>query len=338
MGKRVNPALVGAFIIGAVALLVVAITLLGSGRLFRRRHIQVLFFESNVNGLRVGAPVKFHGVEIGSVYRVLLILSRYPLRANVPSTIRVPVLIEVDERKIVTIGGKVDLNDPRTLKSLIDAGLRGQLAMESLLTGMLYVDLDMYPGTPANFALPPDSAFGEIPTRRTDFEQAQESVERMVAKLSHSDFPAVIRSVAQMTDSIRTLVQSPQLQAKLDRVQRATKSLDAAAQSAGRMTDAIRTQVVPVSQSLRGASDNTAETMQQVRTAVAAAQQAFVEAQAAFGKAKITLDPASPITYQLNEALEEISGAARSTRELADFLERDPSAVIRGRAVSQNGR
>jgi paraquat-inducible protein B len=297
----------------------------------------VLFFETNVNGLRVGAPVKFHGVEIGSVDRVLLSLSRLP-RANAPSTIRVPVLIEVDERKILTIGGKVDLNDPSTLKSLIDAGLRGQLAMESLLTGMLYVDLDMYPGTPANFALPPDSAFQEIPTRRTDFEQAQDSLERIVAKLSHSDFPAMIRSVAQMTDSIRTLVQSPQLQATLDRVQRAAKSLDAAAQSAGRMTDAIRTQVVPVSQSLRGASDNTAETMQQVRTAVAAAQQAFVEAQAAFAKAKVTLDPASPITYQLNKALEEISGAARSTRELADFLERNPSAVIRGRAVSQNGR
>jgi paraquat-inducible protein B len=62
------------------------------------------------------------------------------------------------------------------------------------------------------------------------------------------------------------------------------------------------------------------------------------EAQAAFAKAKVTLDPASPITYQLNKALEEISGAARSTHELADFLERNPSAVIRGRAVSQNGR
>jgi paraquat-inducible protein B len=64
MGKRVNPAAVGAFVIGAVALVVVATTLLlGSGRPFRRRHIHVLFFESSVNGLRVGASVKFHGVD-----------------------------------------------------------------------------------------------------------------------------------------------------------------------------------------------------------------------------------------------------------------------------------
>ena len=65
---------------------------------------------------------------------------------------------------------------------------------------------------------------------------------------------------------------------------------------------------------------------------------AFVEAQATFVEAKAILDPASPLTYQLNKTLEDISGAARSTRELADFLQRNPSAVIRGRAASQDGR
>ncbi len=339
MGNRVNPALVGAFMIGAVALVVVAITLVGSGRIFRHRHIYVLYFQSNVNGLRVDAPVKFHGVEIGSVYRILLSLNQleYAVRANNPSMIRVPVQIELDETKIISRGGKVDLDDPRTLKRLIDEGLRGQLAMESLLTGLLYVDLDMHPGTPAHFELAPNSPFQEIPTRPTEFEQVQHGVSKVVTKLSQIDFPAAVQSMVQMTDSIRTLAQSPQLQATIESFHRATKSLDAAAQSARRMTDAITTQVGPVSQSVRGASDNTAETMRQARTAVAAVQQAFVEAQAAFAEAKAMLDPASPITYQLNQALEEITDAAHSTRELADFLERNPSALIRGRP-SQDGR
>ena len=341
MAKRANPALVGGFIIGAVVLVVVAIVLLGSGQLFRRRHIYVLYFRSNVNGLRVDAPVKFHGVEIGSVYRILLSLTQlqYSINSNNPTVMRVPVLIELDERKIVSRGGQsLNLDDPQTLTRLINAGLRGQLALESLLTGVLYIELDMHPGTPAHFVLPPNSTFREIPTQPTEFEQVQQGVTKVVAKLSQVDFPAVLSSMMQMTEAIRVLVQSPQLQQTIARLDRATKSLDAAAQSAQRMADTIRGEVGPLSRSLHGASENTAEAMRQARTALAAAQQAFIEAHAAFTQAKLVLDPASPLTYQLNKTLEEITGAARSTRELADFLQRNPSALIRGRAMSQDGR
>src|SRR5579885_3334368 len=341
MARRVNLAAVGAFVVAAVVLVVIAITLLGSGTLFRHRHLYVLYFQSNVNGLRVDAPVKFHGVEIGSVYRILLSLAQLQsvVGTRNPAVMRVPVLIELDERKIISRGGKaLDLDDPRTLKRLTDAGLRGQLSMERLLTVLLYVDLDMHPGTPAHFVLPPNSTFQEIPTLPTEFEQFQQGLGKVVARLSQVDFPAMVQSMVQMTDSIRSLVQSPQLEATLDRLRQATKSLNEAAQSAKRMTDAIKSEVVPLSHSLRGASDNTAETMRQARAAMISAQKAFGEAQAAFTEARIILDPASPLTYQLNKTLEDISGAARATRELAEFLQRNPSAVIRGRAASQDGR
>jgi paraquat-inducible protein B len=336
-----NPALVGAFVLGAVALVVIAVTLLGSGRLFRRQHLYVLYFQSNVNGLNVGAPVKFRGVEVGSVDRILLSLNQLEnaVRTENPSIIRVPVLIEIDERKIVSRGGRsLDLDDPRTLKRLIAGGLRGQLSMESLLTGLLYVDLDMFPGTPAHFVLPPNATFQEIPTRQTEFEQVQKQLGEVVAKLSQIDFPAVVQSMVEMTDSIRDLVNSPKLQATINQLESTTRSLDMAAQSAQRMADTIRTQVGPLAQSLRGASDNATQTLRQAQTAMAAAQQAFVQADATFKEARTLLDPTSPITYELHKTLEDISGAARSTRELADFLSRNPNAILRGRPVSQDGQ
>ncbi|HSU89803.1 MAG TPA: MlaD family protein, partial [Sporolactobacillaceae bacterium] len=72
MGKRVNPALIGTFVLGAIGLIVTAVVIFGSGRLFRKSHEFVIYFGGDINGLRVGAPVKFKGVEIGQVKKIRL--------------------------------------------------------------------------------------------------------------------------------------------------------------------------------------------------------------------------------------------------------------------------
>ena len=72
MNKKISPTLIGVFVVGAVALIVIAILVFGSGRLFRQSRDFVLYFDNSVNGLRVGAPVKFKGVEIGQVKRIKL--------------------------------------------------------------------------------------------------------------------------------------------------------------------------------------------------------------------------------------------------------------------------
>ena len=44
-----------------------------------------------------------------------------------------------------------------------------------------------------------------------------------------------------------------------------------------------------------------------------------------------TLEPASPVLYRMNKTFDDVSGAARAIEELADYLRRNPSALIRGR-------
>ena len=139
MNKKISPTLMGAFVVGALALLVIAIIALGSGRLFRKTYEFVLFFQGSVNGLNVGAPVKYKGVEIGSVADILLQLEKVE-----PG--RIPVIIELDAKKLAGRGFRGNLLvDPDELQRAIDQGLRGQLQMESLLTGVLYVAVDLYP-------------------------------------------------------------------------------------------------------------------------------------------------------------------------------------------------
>jgi paraquat-inducible protein B len=67
MSRQANPALIGGFILGAILLLVVGLVLFGSGRYFQDITTAVLYFEGDVQGLNVGAAVKFRGVKIGEV-------------------------------------------------------------------------------------------------------------------------------------------------------------------------------------------------------------------------------------------------------------------------------
>ena len=112
MNRRVSPTLIGAFVLGAVLLAVMAVVLIGSGRYFRRTSPFVLYFPGSVNGLRVGAPVKFRGVEIGSVEDIRLQLQRGP------ECIRIPVIIGIDPEKITSLGGsETILNSPAEYQS-----------------------------------------------------------------------------------------------------------------------------------------------------------------------------------------------------------------------------
>ena len=58
--------------LGGLALAIASVVVLGSGHFFKEQHLFALYFSSDVNGLKVGAPVKFRGVLIGSVTAVLL--------------------------------------------------------------------------------------------------------------------------------------------------------------------------------------------------------------------------------------------------------------------------
>jgi len=98
MNKKTSPALIGAFVVGAVVLLVIAVIAFGSGRLFRQTKEFVLYFDGTVNGLHIGAPVKFKGVEIGSVKNILLQLD------NDTRVDKIPVIIEIDLKKLTSRG------------------------------------------------------------------------------------------------------------------------------------------------------------------------------------------------------------------------------------------
>jgi len=326
MSKRANPAIIGAFVVGAVALAVVAVSVLGSGRLFRRTHQYVLYFDSDVSGLRVGAPVKFKGVEIGSVTGVLLnVGAAEAFRA--PSELEkmhIPVLIELDEDRIRERGGRANLEDPDFLRRLIDAGLRAQLAMESFVTGLLYVKLDLLPQTTPRLIADPSVPYQEIPTVPTPLEEVQMKASRFLARLEEVDLARLAHSLTEAVEGINDLVNSPKLDSALEALDGAIQSLDRTAQSVRDLAEELDRNLVPTRERLEATARDAGETLKEGRVALR--------------ELRDTLAADSPLLYELTTSLKELSAAARAVRSLAEYLERNPSALVRGKPVAQEAR
>lgn len=326
MGNRFSPKFVGAFVIGALALIVISVVLVGSGHFFQHTSEYVLYFRGSVNGLRVGAQVKVRGVPIGSVTEIRLSLDpagEAAYRAKHPDEILIAVVIEVDLRQLAGLGAvRVnELTKPGVFRRAVKRGLRAYLGTESMVTGLLFVALDFKPGTPENLVLPPDSRYLEIPTIPTALEQAQEDITAALDKLRKVDFEALLTSLTETLDALRQLVGSPRTQAVIDSLTRTTDSLDKTSKSFRSLAEKMHGEIAPLSQSLQRTSDTANLALQQAKETLATVQ--------------TTVNPDSPLGYQLRETLIQVSEAARQIRELAEFLQRNPSAIIRGKATNE---
>jgi paraquat-inducible protein B len=323
MSQKISPTLIGAFVVGAVALLVIGVVAFGSGQLFRKTQEFVLYFDGSVNGLHMGAPVKFKGVEIGSVKDIKLEMGL----AN--QVHKIPVIIEIDLKKVIRRGvTREKAMDPNTIREFVTQGLRGQLQTESLVTGVLYVALDWFPETPLNFVQPAGDHFQyeEIPTVPTELEQAHEALVRVVKKIDDIDFKRLIDSLAKTSDGVGQLVSvnSPALKSILQSMDQAMPQLRGAISDFRKLTTTADHNIENVSGDLH-------QTLTAAQSAIDQIAATMKEAQTTIVSVRATVDPNSPTIYELTKSLREVSGAASSLRLLADSLDHNPQAVVLGK-------
>jgi paraquat-inducible protein B len=336
MNKKISPTLIGAFVVGALALIVIAIIAFGSGRLFKQTREFVLYFENSVNGLRVGAPVKFKGVEIGSVKNIVLQLEKGTQVA------RIPVIIEIDLEKLTSRGAAGTIAEDREAfrTAITELGLRGQLLMESLVTGLLYVGLDFFPGTPVKLVQQFDgnNKYPEIPVTPTTMEQAQDAVGRVLAKLEEIDFKGLVNSLAATVDGVDKLVNAPEIQSSLKSLAQTMPKLDEAVAGIRQLTTTLESNLTQLTGNLEQTSDAARDAMQQAKITMKQTDAALKEAEAAMINIRAISDPDSVTFYELGRSLREVSAAARSLRLLSNSVERNPRALIFGKPELQEGK
>jgi paraquat-inducible protein B len=223
------------------------------------------------------------------------------------------------------------LSNPEAGRALIDQGLRGQLQMESFVTGLLYVGLDLVPGSPAHFVQSRDSEVLEIPTLPTTLEKAQDTAVDILARLEEIDFKGLIESVTRTVDGMNRLANAPEFRSAARSFEQTMPKVDAAITSLRDLTIALGGTVRSLSGDLQQTSAETRLALKQAAEAMKQAGETMKRAEAAAAGMQAVVDPDSPTFYELTKSLREVSSAARSLRLLANYLERNPRALIFGK-------
>jgi len=324
MSKKSNPVTIGAFVVGAITLGIIGIMIFSSGRFFRETYSYILYFESDVSGLAEGANVKLKGVQIGTVKEVLLSVGDMAALSGSREKFFVPVVIELDADKTSSLGSRTK-PDPPTVAGLVQRGLRAQLASESIVTGVLYVKLDLFPGT-RGLRLGEDAGapYPEIPTLPTPFEEVQMKAAQFFADLQQMDLKGVVEEIRGTVTSAHTLLSSPGLRDAIDHLDKTMTKLDEALASLRDTSDSTRAAIDPLRREIEPTLRELRATLAEVRTT-------------ATGAGAI-LDPDSPLLVALEKALGDVAVTARNVKDLAALLERQPDALLRGKGEPKPGQ
>ncbi len=263
----------------------------------------VMFFEDSVRGLTVGAPVEFKGIKVGSVIGVRL---EYEERTG---AFRIPVVVELEPERILDRGERMKKAPRDAFQSLVKRGLRARLQTGSLLTGQLFIDLDMQPKAPIRL-VGAGRTEPELPTVMGNLEQMTTQMKSIVDKLDKVDIVAIGSELQSTLKGTAAIANSPNLDKTI-------ADLAASLSSLRGILRKVDERAEPITANLE--------------QALAAARDALEKSKATMAAVEGVLSPESPMHDNAARLAQELSSTAKSLRSLVEMLERSPQSLLFGR-------
>jgi paraquat-inducible protein B len=359
VNQRANPKLIGAFVVGAVVLVVGGVLLLGGAQFLTEKRTFVAYFEGSVKGLNVGAPVEFQGVRVGSVTDIQL---QFQTAEN---EFRIPVFLQFEPGRISQVGEHVEAKG-QLLKPLVERGLRAQLEMQSLVTGQLIVQLGFHPGTPIR--LVGDGKVPEIPTVPTSMQEVTQNLTHALTEIRQLPIPQLIGQLVETAQGLNSIIHSPEVKSLMQSMSGTVKVAEQSMQSIDAQTGQVAarlnttldaatallrdgqqlvrrvdTQVGPLSdgiqkslETLRATMKDSQQLVRHVDARVTPMAENLMETstrlRATITRLQQVVDgDVVRVLQDTNKTLQEFSGTARSVRLLADYLERNPDSLVYGK-------
>ncbi|MDB6094568.1 MAG: Mammalian cell entry related domain protein [Verrucomicrobia bacterium] len=329
MKTKFSPTVIGAFVLGGFALIIIGLLSFGGVSFFSRPQRFVVYFDESIHGLDLGSPVKLRGVRVG---RVVALNIRYDGTKNHSV---VAVVCEFSKNMLTdTKGGLIDVSERGELQNLVDRGLRAQLGVLGLATGLLFVELDFL--DPKDY--PTDNRVTEIkytvvPAVPSAISEFQASASEILANLQKVDFAGISMELKSLLATTRRQIDGVDLKGLVTQwkqtgaVVEATANAPEIKQTFANLNGAISdlrgvlakldTQVMPAGKELTQTLEQAKQTLASFNLAAADARR-FIAAQGGLGD-------------DVTKTLSQLGEAADAVQRLADFLERNPNALITGK-------
>jgi phospholipid/cholesterol/gamma-HCH transport system substrate-binding protein len=342
MTGRANPTVIGAFVLGACVLIVAGLVLWGGTGMFKFKYHVVMYFDSAVTGLQKGAPVMLRGVRVGEVTDVNMRWGNW--LATVYADFEPGSLKGVRPR---------DLDDALT-RVVQERHLRAQLRMQSFVTGVLYIALDDFPGTPIVLR-GLDKNVREVPTVPTDIEKWAAKLEKIADALASLPLDELARSLIATVDEAKGILKSPEIASSLKSLDAILKDGRGLVRRVDTLAANVNAQVGPLSGDAQATLKSAQATLAEAPALVADVRRVVTKidaqiepllaslkktsdtfgvtlerAQGTLAGVDGTLNQDSALGYELMRSLHELRETLRALGSLADYLERNPNALIYG--------
>lgn len=316
MNRKSLSVSVGLFVVLTIAMTVTLVLFLntdGFSKTVAQRY-QILF-DTSIKGLSVGAPVTLRGVQIGEVMDIKTQIFHDQLKVlNVVTVDMYPDAINEQGMG----------SDNNVLGQLVSQGLSAQIRLQSLLTGLLYIEVDLSDNDPV--MQPVNTKFPQIPTVPNDLEEFVERFESINLAEMGTRLNEVLHNVARLTGD--------------DRLNELIDNVDSAFVSMEKMSVTMSEDMAGIRKEFASMSSDASEVTQLLRAELPVASrqltETMIQLQKTMDVAAQSLAPDSPLMYQLNQSSKDISRTFRAVEDLANVLQRQPEAIIFGRTAGDS--
>lgn len=329
MKTKISPAAVGIFVLGALALGLIGLLSFGSLSLFSKPHRFMVYFDESIHGLDLGSPVKLRGVRVGRVVDLAVHYDDVTNKSVVAVTCELTRNVITDEKGVTQ-----KIAGPADIQSMVDHGLRAQLGVLGLATGLLFVELDFVDtaGTPPPKP-DPDQKYVVIPATPSAISEYQASLSEILADLKKVDFAGISKDTKTLLATASQKLGEADVKGLSDKVGSAAEAVTTFINSPeakqtflnlnNALTD-LRVVLARIDGNVGPISEDLKKTLQEAQVALkslestAATTQRFVASQASVGD-------------EVTTALRQLSDAAAALERLSDTLSRNPSSLIVGK-------
>ncbi len=334
---------IGLFVLVGFALFALGCVLFGGSDLFARKAYFETYFDTSVQGLDIGGPVKFRGVRIGAVESITFAGATYGDRIaeDTDKPQRIRALSYVRVRCSVDLKKHGDFGEER-LRRMIGHGLRTSLALQGI-TGVIYVNLDFpkdwrtlpqleVPWEPDSLYVPsvPSSTQQIMSAAETIADQLPKAIDTLTsladdlgAAVRAADVPALSKEFRQLVHTLND--RANQLASAIDRMNpgQLGDRLMRVADDLAATVRTLRDDLPRLTQSLDGTLGSTRQTLDGAGATLANANALIGELAAATRDARQATDP-----RDVGETLSALARTAASLEALIGELREKPSRLI----------